>query len=121
MALSDQHRRRRLIAAREFRGLTQKQFADAMHAYGLGKTDGPRIERGAIEWRQVHTRAFAEVLRVPVTWFTDPDDDRVVGYRSDEAASLDAAQAVGDAADVSGPQPGGTAQPQVPTRKTQRG
>lgn len=77
--LSDDELRRRLIAARTLRGLTQTDLGELLKQDGLGKHDPGRIERGGLTMQRAHREAFAHHLGVPTTWFTEPDVDVIVG------------------------------------------
>lgn len=78
--LSDEELRRRLVAARELRGLTQKDLDRLGAQDGLGKLEAGRVERGTIEFRRKHIDVFARHLRVSDAWFEEPDVDRLLGF-----------------------------------------
>lgn len=78
MALTREELVRRVVAARELRGLTQLELGQLVADEGLGKHDMPKLERGenGARFTGAHRRVLASVLRVPERWFTD-DDDRL--------------------------------------------
>jgi transcriptional regulator with XRE-family HTH domain len=63
---------RRLVAARELRGLSQEALGERMLAEGFGRHDAARIERGdpRVPVSPARRRGLAEVLQVPEWWFT---------------------------------------------------
>ncbi len=63
--------------------MDQSDLADLVHEDGLGKYDVGRIERGKMTMQAIHRRSLAHHLRVPESWFTDPDLDVVVGLEPD--------------------------------------
>ena len=79
--LSDDELRRRVVAARELRGLTQTELGDLFAEDGLGKHDPGRIERGTMVMQRAHREAFMHHLRVPRSWFTEGDTDVIVGLK----------------------------------------
>lgn len=96
VALDPSVLRRRLVAARHLRGWDQVALNAAGHEWGLGKGESARVERGTVAWRAKHTRAFVEILVVPERWFTEPDDDVLLGLQNletDRAVSEWEAQA----------------------------
>ncbi len=95
------------------------ELAELLTQDGLGKYDVGRIERGKMVMQAIHRRSLAHHLRVPESWFTDPDTiknrlDAVL----DQLAALTAAMTANDleAAQLSDehtqPQPAPRAQPQ---------
>lgn len=68
----------RLKALRELRRINQKDFAARCEAFGLGSTEGPRVERGQVDFTGKHIAAFSLVLDVPEDWWSDPDLDRLL-------------------------------------------
>jgi transcriptional regulator with XRE-family HTH domain len=63
---------RRLVAARELRGLSQEALGERMLAEGFGRHDAARIERGdpRVPVSPARRRGLAEILQVPEWWFT---------------------------------------------------
>lgn len=73
MPLSRQEVVRRLVAARELRGVHQDELGRLFRLDGLGSSNPREIERGNIPMRAKHIAAAARHLRVPEEWFTADD------------------------------------------------
>lgn len=76
---SQEELRRRIVAARELRGITQTDLGALFEQDGLGKHDPGRIERGTMPMQRAHREAFIRHLRVPDAWFTEDDVDVLLG------------------------------------------
>lgn len=95
--------KKRIDAARTLRGWRQVDLQEHLHAYGLGKVEAGRLERGDITITQAHVDALCRVLRVPERWFTVEDHDIVVGYHAPGVPAITDSQ-VREAAALLGPQ-----------------
>lgn len=80
--LDNEERRRRIVAARTLRGVSQDDMDRLGHDEGLAKQELSRLERGEFgeKFSAVQRRTLSRVLRVPENWFTEPDADQLVGY-----------------------------------------
>lgn len=81
MPLTDEELKRRVVAARVLRGLTQTELGELFEADGLGLHDPGRIERGNMTMQRAHREAFIRLLRVPAAWFIEEDVDVIVGLK----------------------------------------
>jgi transcriptional regulator with XRE-family HTH domain len=80
VVLDQEQLKRRLVAARALRDVSQAELAGQLEADGLGKHDLGRIERGDLTMMPAHRRALAHHLRLPERWFTDPDTDSLLVF-----------------------------------------
>lgn len=79
--LSAEEIKRRLVALRELRGMSQRDLALKMQEDGWGLNDLGKIERGdpKIPFSRGRRRSAAEHLHVREEWFTEPDLDLLLG------------------------------------------
>ncbi len=84
MTLPPEELRRRIVSARNLRGLSQAEVGKLMEAQGFGKNDIGEIERAEpsarkkardIEFTDARRRELAKILDVPEWWFTAPSDE----------------------------------------------
>lgn len=78
MALDADELARRIVSARELRGIDQAELGEAMKDEGYGKHDIAKMERQdatAPPLNRGRRIALAEILRVPEWWFTADDDE----------------------------------------------
>lgn len=84
---------RRLISARELRGMEQAEVGDLMKDEGYGKHDVAKMERcdpTAPPLNRGRRIALSEILRVPEWWFTSDEEDLFApDGREDGVADLD--------------------------------
>jgi transcriptional regulator with XRE-family HTH domain len=78
---------RRIKAIRMLRHMGQSELATKLEAVGLNKWDFAKVERGADDLPPALRREAALILRVPESYFLEPDLDLVL-FRapSDEVA-----------------------------------
>lgn len=86
MVLDPDETRRRIVALRTFRGITQADLAGLMEKDGLNKTDLGKIERGEMELRAANRKSIADHLHVDERWLIDPDLDGLIGDAEAQAA-----------------------------------
>lgn len=75
---------RRIKAARLLRNISQQELAKRLAEDGLSESHLGKLERGQHTLTRAPLDALVRHLRVPETWFTEPDTDTVVGYVSAE-------------------------------------
>lgn len=79
--------RRRIRAARELAGISQIEMNAEGERRGLRKHALGGAERGDIEIRHVHLAMLCEILKVPMSWFTEPREV-IVAQRAADYAKL---------------------------------
>ncbi len=77
--LAQDELRRRLVAARVLRGLSQEEISEAGATLGLGKHELARAERGNIKLTHSRLTSAAEILGLPAQWFTAATVDHLLG------------------------------------------
>ena len=77
---------RRIVSARELRGMSQNDVGEAMKAEGYGKHDVAKMERldpSAPPLNRGRRICLAEILGVPEWWFTEADEELFVDRATD--------------------------------------
>jgi transcriptional regulator with XRE-family HTH domain len=72
--------KRRLVAARTLRNLSQTALDDLGAGYGLDKQELSRTERGELPMTGARRAALINLLKLPQDWFTAASADDLLHY-----------------------------------------